>query len=410
VTVRRQGSRGGRSGGAFDAGLLAPGLSLAGLVIIAALSVGLLTGNLPALPGVPGSSGNGGPVRTATPSDVVIVDPRADVPGTLAYIKAGNVWIQRQAVAAQLTSGGHDAMPTFSPDGAWIYFVRTTAESGRWRISGQTRRFRLATPTLMRVRADGEGEPEPLLTGRISSGNLTWSYFIRQPAVSPDGTRVAFVTDGPDPTKLDVVLQIYDLGTKKLTNLKLPETAPLGHQDPSWSPDGRYLLYVQNGRDGSRGAPVVMRYDTTTGKAVAVTGPGYTTPVYAQSGRYIAATRTTSFGTDVVILNASGSELLRVTADDRSFGPVWSPIGDAIAYLEIDRGVTDLWLARVAPGQTSITLDGAAFPLTIAAGLDAGSRPAWWVPPELIPTPPPTPTLAPSSAPATGSPAATTAP
>lgn len=394
----------GRPGGSLLAsGLLAPGLSAVGLLIVGFLSLGLLTGNLP-VPGGGGGAGGGGPVRTPTPSNVVIVDPRADVPGALVYAKAGNVWVQRGDEASQLTEGGGDSMPAFSPDGSFVYFIRTVAEPGRWRINGLSRRFRLATPTLMRVRADGQGEPEALLTGRISSGAYTWSYFIRQPAVSPDGTKVALITDGPDPTKRDVVLQLLDLTTMKLTDLEAPETPPLGHQDPAWSPNGRYLLYARNGRDGTRGTPVIIRYDTTTGKSVAITGPGYSTPAWSPDGRFIAATRTTSFGTDVVILNARlGSELARLTTNERSFSPVWSPIGDAVAYLEIDRGVTDLWLAPIdASGAPAAGAD--RIQLTLAAGLDAGSRPGWWVPPELIPTPPPT--VAPSVAPVGGSPAA----
>ena len=154
------------------------------------------------------------------------------------------------------------------------------------------------------------------------SGQYTWSYFLRQPVVSPDGTTIVVVTDGPDPTKSDVVLKSLDPATGKLTALNAPEVAPLGHQDPAWSPDGRYLLYVKNARDGSRGAPVIMRYDTTTKKAAAVTGPGYASPAWSRDGRFIAATRTTSFGTDIVVLDARrGTELLRVTTNERSFDP-----------------------------------------------------------------------------------------
>jgi Tol biopolymer transport system component len=362
------------------------------------LSVGLLTGNVPGLPGGPDASGNGGPVRTATPSNVVIVDPRADVPGMLVYAKAGNIWVQRGDEAEQLTEGGMDAMPSISPDGEWVYFIRITPEAGRWRVNGATRRFRLSTPTLMRIAADGDSDAEALLTGRVTSGDLTWSTFMRQPTISPDGTRAALVTDAPDPTRRDVVLQLLDLTTLELTDLEAPESAPLGHQDPAWSPDGRYLLYVKNGRDGSRGAAMIMRYDTTTGSSSAVTGPGYTTPSWSPDGRFIAATRTTAFGTDVVILDARrGSELLRLTGDERSFAPVWSPVGDAIAYLEISHGVTDLWLAPIDATGIPVA-DGDRIQLTILAGLAAGSRPAWWVPAELIPTPPPTSTPAPTAA------------
>ena len=66
---------------------------------------------------------------------------------------------------------------------------------------------------------------------------------------------MAIVSDGPDPTKSDVVMQTYDVKTDKTRKLGLPENAPLGHQDPAWRPDGKLLLYVKNGRDGTRGRP-----------------------------------------------------------------------------------------------------------------------------------------------------------
>ncbi len=362
-----------------------------GLIVVGALSLALLTGNLPLVPGDGGGGGgDGGPVRTPTPSNVVIVDPRADVPGTILYVKAGNIWLQRGPKATALTSGGRDSMPSFSADGQWIYFIRTTDEPGRWSINNLTRRFLLATPSLMRIQVDGLDEPESLLTGRIETGAFTWSYFIRQPVASPDGATVVLVTDGPNPSKSDVVLKELDLATGKLRSLDAPEVEPLGHQDPAWSPDGRYVLFVKNVRDGSRGAPVIMRYDMTTGKSATLTGPGYTSPAWSPDGRYIAATRTTSFGTDVVILDAQhGAELLRVTKDERSFAPVWSPAGNTLAYLSIDGGVTDLWLVGISATATP-SLVGDPLGLTLSAGLDPASRPGWWIPADELPTPAPT--------------------
>lgn len=385
-----------------------------GLVVIGVLSFSLLTGRVPIPGGSSGTGGpDGGPLRTATPSNIVIVDPRSDVLGSILYVKSGNLWLQHGAKATALTSGGHDSMPSFSADGQWIYFIRTVDEGGRWRISGLARRFRLSTPSLMRVRVDGTAEPEQLLLGKIVSGQYSWSYFLRQPVISPDGSQIVVVTDGPDPAKSDVVLKAFDPATGKLTALNAPQISPLGHQDPAFSPDGRYLAFVKNARDGARGAPVVMRYDFTTGKAAAITGPGYTSPAWSPDGRFLAATRTTSFGTDVVILDAlRGTELLRVTSDERSFDPVWSPAGDAISYLSIAGGVTDLWLAKL--DVTGVpALKGDPLALTIAAGLDAASRPGWWIPAELLPTPAPTPTPIPTViAPGSGGdlPSAPTAP
>lgn len=391
MTTRPSG-RPGRSQsilGTLPIGTVAAGI---GLVAIGVLSVSLLTGNLPLSRGGGngGDGGDTGPLRTATPSNVVIVDPRANVPGTILYAKAGNIWLQHGESAKALTSGGHDSMPSFTADGQWIYFIRTVDEAGLWRVSGAIRRFALATPILMRVKSDGSSPPEPLLTGRVKSGQLIWAYFLRQPVVSPDGSTIIVVTEGPDPTKSDTVLKMFDPATGRLTSLNAPESPPLGHQDPAWSPDSRYLAFVKNVRDGTRGAPVIMRYDMTTKKAVAITGPGYTSPSWSPDGRYLAATRTTSFGTDIVVLDAvNGTELLRVTTNGSSFDPVWSPAGDTIAYLSLTGGVTDLWSEGVTTAGTP-ALKGKPLQLTIAAGLDAASRPGWWIPANLLPTPAPT--------------------
>lgn len=381
---------------------IAPALSVLGLVIIAVVSFGLLGGSLPTFPGGPG-----GPIRTPTPSNVVVIpdDPRTKIPGSLLYVKDGNIWVQSGDKATQLTSGGLDAMPTWSPDGASIYFVRVKTESGRWPSGGSTRTYNLAVPSLLRLEADGSGEPEVLLTGRVKRSANTWSYFIREPSISPDGLTAAIITDGPDPTKGNVVVKLLDLAGGSLSDPKLAESQSLGHQDPAWSPDGKFLLYVRNAREGSRGTPAIYRYNVATGKSTALTGPGYTAPAWSRDGRYVAVTKTSTFGTDVVILDAaSGAELLRVTRDEQSFSPVWSPKGDAIAFFRVEHGVVDLYFVPLA-GTPGAWTAGESLALTVSAGLEADSRPTWFIPAdELPPLPTPTPavTAVPSGAASSG--------
>jgi Tol biopolymer transport system component len=251
----------------------------------------------------------------------------------------------------------------------------------------------------MRVPADGSAEPERLATGFVKRGQLEWSAWMRQPVLSPDGKTIALVTDAPNPDKSNVVLQFFDLETKKLRRAGVRESGVLGHQDPEWRPDGRLLLYTQNGRDGSRGAPVIMRYDTREKKARALTTTGYMQPSYSPDGRFVAATRTTALGTDVVILDASnGQQLLRVTDDGASFAPSWSPAGNGIAFLHIVGQTVDLRLAQLDGAAPSWTVK-ATLNLTEVSGLDAASRPDWFIPAELLPATPP-PTVAPSASPA----------
>ena len=360
----------------------APFLSLIGLVVIGLISFSLLGGTLPGLPG------GAGPARSATPSNVVIIDPRTKIPGSLAYVKSGNVWLQRGDQARQLTISGHDSMPTFSPDGAWIYFVRSEDSDGSIVVNGVRRPYALSVPSLMRISPDG-GVAEQLLSGSVEKGKDVWNFFIREPSISPDGKSAALITDGPTGAGKDLVLQFLNLDTLKLTDPGLPEEAPLGHQDPAWSPLGDSVLYVRNSRDGTRGVPAIEKYDLATEKAAPLSGAGYLSPAWSPDGRFVAATNTSAFGTDIVILDAkTGAEVLRLTHDENSFAPVWSPAGDSIAYFQIDRGVVDLYVVRLAGSGPSWSVQQ-PLAITLSAGLDARSRSSWFIPANEMPTPPP---------------------
>jgi len=385
--------------------MVGPVLSVLGLLLIGVLTVNLFNYDVPFVGGG-GQNGGQGPVgadRTAAPSNVVVVPPEAAFDGSIVYAKQGNIWIQQDKEVRQLTDSGGDSMPSWSFDGQWIVFIRSHDEIGLWPVRGGNGHYDISVPEIMRVKADGSAKPERLASGRVRRGRLVWSAWMRQPVLSPNGKTIALVTDAPNPDRSNVVLQFFDIAKKKLTRAGVREIQVLGHQDPEWRSDGKALLYTQNGRDGALGAPVIMRYDLTTRKARAVTATGYMQASYSPDGRYIAATRTTALGTDVAILDANtGHELIRLTDDDASWAPCWSPAGDGIAFLHIVGQTVDLRLAKLdgAPGSWTVkqTID-----LTEVSGLDAASRPDWFIPPALLPalpaaSPVPSASAAPSAA------------
>lgn len=380
--------------------LIAPVASIVGLALIAWISFSLLTGNLPFHIGKPAASGAiAGPARTPTPSNIVEVpsqSPGDQLKGTLVYAKDGNLWIQDSGGARQITSTGGDSMPSLTPDGKILYINTTSKLVSYRRLGGPVSRYTATYPTLYEVKLDGSGRTK--LTDGLFTGRLgTWFYWLREPVMAPNGRTVALFSDAPNPSNSNVVLQYFDAKTGKLTRAGVPETPPLGQQDAAWSPDGSTLLYVRNGRDGPRGAPQIIRMDWKTKKIKALTGPGYNGPRWSPDGRYIVATKTSTLGTDVVILDArTGNEILNLTSDGRSWGGVWSPLGDSIAYLSINGGVTDLYDIKLSgpAGQWTV---GNPDALTESAGLDGASPPVWYVPPDQLPPPPSQPVPSPAS-------------
>ena len=110
-----------RRGGSSDpyglmprSSVVAPILAGVALILVAVVTGALLVGWIPVslaskTAGRGGGGGGGSTVQlnaTPAPSNVVVTDPKANIPGSLVYVKAGNVWIQTAGKATQLTTSG----------------------------------------------------------------------------------------------------------------------------------------------------------------------------------------------------------------------------------------------------------------------------------------------------------------
>ena len=112
----------------------------------------------------------------------------------------------------------------------------------------------LLVPDLMRVPADGSADPERLATGRFSTGNGTWAYWLRQPiAVTRRQDDRADHRRRRTPSRATSSCSSTTSRRRRSRPSASSETGVLGHQDPDGVPTATTCCTSRTGRSGSRG-------------------------------------------------------------------------------------------------------------------------------------------------------------
>jgi hypothetical protein len=356
---------GGRRSGWRGSGPQAAPLFAALLLAASALGT-LWVANLSSSGAEPG--GEGTPVTEGVQID-----------GSIIFGRGGSLWSLSGTTITQVSTSTTDGEPAWSPDGTWLYFIRTRNEiGGRLNAAGGVTPYRLSVPTLMRVGARG-GEAEVVLDGLLVDENpkLNFSSFMFDPAIGVNG-EVAFATDYKGASQLggDVLIRILQPDGSVLTPA-LPDEAPYGHQDPAWNADGSGLYYVQNGQADGVSASRIIYFDVRADRIVRFGARGFIEPAVSPDGRWVAATRIDKKGSDVVILSASTGEIvLEVTRTGRSWSPAWSPDGSALIFLAARESAATLQQVTISSPPSGVPTITASVQL-LRDLVDAGVRPAW---------------------------------
>jgi TolB protein len=197
---------------------------------------------------------------------------------------------------------------------------------------------------------------------RLTRNHLTDVF----PAVSRDGTRVAFTRD------LHGYAQVFvlDLRSRKVRMLT---HARANSGLPAWSPDGRMIAFATDRNAPGGDVIYVMNADGSDQRAVTHNLPHVNDgwPSWAPDGKRLAFARETGAGSAIYTVGIAGDGLKRLTKDENAVDtqPAWSPDGNQIVF------ESDLFLL---PGQIfAMRPDGTRRRQLTDPSIGASSRPSW---------------------------------
>lgn len=297
---------------------------------------------------------------------------------TLENIYKGSVSVSGAAISPD---GTRLAVQVSGPDGATIRLVDATGDApgrgDRW-VEGSSPRW---APDGRRILFRRDGQIWTVAVGERQPRRVTRDLEqIREPAWSPQGDRIAFMSTEGGAQDVWVVRADGSGSPRQLTRGAFPPDDT--RYGPAWSPDGSTIAYVSY--KAGYYSDDVWLVDVASGRErqLSHTLMARSKPVWSPDGSRIALVGT---GKDefwyhdlahlYVLEPATGAEApvdMQVTAADTE--PIWSADSRLLYFARLVEGDHDLWVVHAGGGlATQMTsLEGAMGSFTASFTADDG--------------------------------------
>ena len=221
-----------------------------------------------------------------------------------------------------------------------------------------------------------------------SATRLTFSNGSSDPAYSPDGSRIAFISAKPGGTRQVWVMNADGSNPRQITNTNTTK------QEPTWSPDGTKIAYVANSfdLDGQTDFEIwTINADGTGRRQLTSNSFKDEQPAWSPLGNKIAFVSARPGDTDrnVYVMDAGGGNQTSITPNSptgcspncyqgHDDNPAWSPNGSKIAYVHghiiNGGGSPDIWTVTPTGGSRTNLSNNASIAFTHPAWSPEGDK------------------------------------
>jgi TolB protein len=228
--------------------------------------------------------------------------------GHIAFVRNGDIYVMNADGSGirRLTTGGA-GQPAWSQDGKKLAFVR---------IQG-------GNADVYTMNADGTG------VVRVTHA----SAYDGAPAWSPDGSKIAFASSRDGESRI-YAMNANGTGVTLLTRHLLNQcTHPCAFvRSPAWSPSGEKIAFVH--RFGDFGATRIEVVNSDGSGLTPLAAAGLATGVsWSRTDRIVFDRYTASTKWDIYVVKPDGTGLLALTHDTTTDEkPSWSPDGTRLAF------------------------------------------------------------------------------